>query len=279
MDKAIIFGMFDFVSFHVCKTLLNRGIEVKGIHIEEKENIHFLDEKRLEVGRNANFLEQSLLEWENDQEPVQANTSLIFSIYDLYMGKKEQILQYEDTTKPIIQYIEEHKNKVNIVFILPVQFLTNTFKGDEIEEFLSTIKNLVTNTQLVYLPAIYGPWQPSAYLFHQAIVSKFQKTELKNEVREWTNDVLFIDDALESIFEIMKTEKAGSYLLESGKKNHWFRCAAYLNVNENQADTNSPKPFKVNSPIEKVLVKKVTPIMDSMRTQIEHVKRLYSNRL
>lgn len=279
MDKAIIFGVFDFVSFHVCKTLLNRGIEVKGIHIEEKENIHFLDEKRLEVGRNANFLEQSLLEWEKDQEPVQANTSLIFSIYDLYMGKKEQILQYEDTTKPIIQYIEENKNKVNIVFILPVQILTKTFKGDEIEEFLSTIKNLVTKTQLVYLPAIYGPWQPSAYLFHQAIVSKFQKTELTNEVREWTNDALFIDDALESIFEIMKTEKAGSYLLESGKKNQWFRCAAYLNVNENQADTNSPKPFKVNSPIEKVLVKKVTPIMDSMRAQIEHVKRLYSNRL
>lgn len=279
MDKAIIFGMFEFVSFHVCKTLLDKGIEVKGIHIEEKENIQFLDEKRLEVGRNANFSEQSLVEWENDQEPVPANTSLIFSIYDLYMGKKEQILQYEGTTKPLIQYIEQNKNNVNIVFILPVQMLTNTFKGDEIEEFLSTIKNLVTNTQLVYLPAIYGPWQPSAYLFHQAIVSKFQKTEFPNEMLEWTNDALFIDDALESIFEIMKTEKPGSYLLESGKKNHWFRCAAYLNVNENQADKNSSKTLKVNSPIEKVLVKKVTPIMDSMRAQIEHVKRLYSNHL
>lgn len=279
MDKAIIFGMFDFISFHICKTLLNKGIEVNGVHVEEKENILFLDEKRLEVGRNANFLEQSLLDWENDQEPVHANTSLIFSIYDLYMGKKERILQYEDAIKPIIQYIEQNKTKVKLVFILPVQMLTKTFKGDEIEEFLSSIKNLVTNTQFVYLPAIYGPWQPSAYLFHQTIVSKFQKTEITNEIREWTNDVLYIDDAIESIFEIMKTEKPGSYLIESGKENHWFRCAAYLNVNENQAHNNRSNPLKVNSSIEKVLVKKVTPIKDSMMAQMEHVKRLYSNRL
>jgi hypothetical protein len=56
MDKAIIFGMFDFVNFHVGKTLLNNGIEVKAVNIEEIGNIQFLEEKRFEVGRNANLL-------------------------------------------------------------------------------------------------------------------------------------------------------------------------------------------------------------------------------
>jgi hypothetical protein len=278
MDKAIIFGVFDFVSFHVCKTLLNKGIEVKGVHIEKKENIHFLDEKRLEVGRNANFFEQSLEEWGNEQKQDDQNISLIFSIYDLFMGKKEQILQFETVTKPIFHFIEENKNKTNIVFILPVQLLTKTFEGKEIEDFITKITGLVKNTQKVFLPSIYGPWQPSAFLFHQAIVSKFQKTELINEVREWTNDVLFIDDALESILEIIENGKRGSYLLESGREKHWFRCAEYLNVNENQTPIN-PESLIVHSPIVKLPVKKVTPITDSILTQVEHVQRLYANRL
>jgi hypothetical protein len=279
MDKAIIFDMFDFVSFHVGKTLLNSGIEVTGVHIDAMENIQFLDEKRLEVGRNANFVEQSWVEWENDHEPVDTNVSLIISIYDLYMGKKELIFHFKDKTKPIIEYIEQNKNNVNIVFILPVQMLTKTFKGYEIEEFLGRIKNLVSNTQFIYLPAIYGPWQPSAFLFQRAIVSEFQKEELIYVTREWTNDVLFIEDALESILEIIETEKPGSYLLESGKENQWFRCAAFLKVNENQADLKSSETLKGNTSIERVAVKKVTPIMDSMRAQMEHVKRLYANRL
>jgi hypothetical protein len=279
MDKAIIFGMFDFVGFHVGKHLLNKGIEVKGVHIENPENIHFLDEKRLEVGRNANFLEQSLIEWKNNHQQEIGNSSLIFSIYDLFMLKKEQILQIEEVKRPIIQFVEENKTKANIVFILPIQMLTRTFRGREIEGFLGNIKGLVTNLQLLYLPAIYGPWQPSAFLFQQAISSKYQKANLTTAVREWTNDVLFVDDALESIVEIIESKKPGSYLIESGEEEHWNRCAAYLNINENQELFNSTAPIEDDDPIEKVSVKRVSPIADSIMTQIEHVQRLYVNRL
>ena len=38
MDKAVIFDVFNFVSFHLCKALLDKGIEVEGIFIENKEN-------------------------------------------------------------------------------------------------------------------------------------------------------------------------------------------------------------------------------------------------
>jgi hypothetical protein len=215
----------------------------------------------------------------NNPEPVDPNTCLFFSIYDLYMGKREQILQNQATIKPIIEYIEQNKNKVKIVFILPVQMLTKTFEGNEIEEFLGRIKNLVSNTQAVYLPAIYGPWQPSAFLFQQVIVSKLQKAEFMYDKREWTDDVLFIEDALNSILEILETKKPGSYLLESGRENQWNRCAAFLKVIENVGDITSTESLKVNASIEKVVVKKVTPIIESMMTQMEHVKQLYVNRL
>lgn len=278
MDKAIIFGMFDFVGFHVGKNLLNKGIEVKGVHIDELDNIDFLDEKRLEVGRNANFIEQSLFEWENSPEDDIGNTRFIFSIYDLFMLKKEQILQDEAVTKPIIQYIEDNKNKTNIVFILPIQMLTRTFRGKEIEGFLSKIKGLVKNIQFLYLPAVYGPWQPLAFLFQQAIVSKFKKTDITNEEREWTNDVLFVDDAIESILDIIENGKPRSYLIESGSNDQWFRCAAYLKIDGNQALINSSASIQGDSRLLKVLVRKVTPISDSIMAQMEHVQRLYANR-
>ncbi|MBT2729289.1 hypothetical protein J7E63_20565 [Bacillus sp. ISL-75] len=279
MDKAIIFGMFDFVGFHVGKNLLNKGIEVNGVHIDEFDNIDFLDEKRLEVGRNANFLEKSLFELENSPREDISNTRLIFSIYDLFMLKKEQILQNEEVIKPIIQYIEDNNKNANIVFILPIQMLTRTFRGKEIEGFLSRINGLVKNTQILYLPAIYGPWQPLTFLFQQAIVSKFKKTDITHEEREWISDVIFVDDAIESILEIIEKGKPGSYLIESGSDDQWFRCASYLKIDENQARLSNLSSIQGDLPVLKVTVRKVTPISASILAQMEHVQRLYENRL
>jgi hypothetical protein len=277
MDKAIIFGMFDFVGFHVGKNLLNKGIEIIGVHIDELENIDFLDEKRLEIGRNANFNEQSLVEWESSPKEDMSNPKFIFSIYDLFMLKKEQILQDEAVTKPIIQYIEENKTKTSMVLILPIQMLTRTFKGKEIEGFLNKIEGLVKDTQLLYLPTVYGPWQPLSFLFQKAIVSKLRKTEITNEEREWKNDVLFVDDAIDSILDIIENGRPGSYLIDSGSDDQWFRCAAYLNIDEDQALSKSTELIQCDPPMVKVSVRKVTPISDSIMVQMEHVQRLYAN--
>ncbi|WP_026566126.1 hypothetical protein [Bacillus sp. UNC41MFS5] len=279
MDKAILFGMFDFVNFHICKSLLNKGVEVKGIHLEETDPIAFLEEKRLEVGRNANLIEQSISEWESDQEKSIPNTSLIISIYDLFMSKKEQILQDGNVTKPMIQYLEVNKHEVNTVLILPVQMLTSTFRGKEIKGFLDLIKGVGKNTQYIYLPAVYGPWQTSSFLFQKVLISKYQEIKIKADEREWSNDVLCINDALESIVDIMETGEAGSYVLESGKKNQWLKCAEYLNITENHRIKNDFESLALNSEIVKVSVKKGTPLKTSIQEQKDHVQRLYANLL
>jgi hypothetical protein len=280
MDKAIIIGGFDFISFHVCKILLNNGFEVNAIHLEEKGKIEFLEEKRLEVGRNANFLEYSLDEWANKREHDGMNTTLVFSLYDLYIRKNEAILQNERVTSPIIQYLERNKSNTDVVFILPIQIITGHFKESELADFLAKTKGLVRNVKLVYLPTIYGPWQPSTNVFQQAIFSKLQKTDISNDEREWKKDTLFIDDAMESIYEIILNGIAGDYLLESGQKDHWLKCAAYLNINENQAPSyGTHEPIQVNNQIVRVTVKKLTPIADSITRQMEHVQWLFVNRL
>ncbi|MFF2446184.1 hypothetical protein ACFVSW_03700 [Neobacillus sp. NPDC058068] len=277
MDKAVIFGVYEFVSFHACKTLLNKGVEVVGIHIDDIENNFFLEEKRLEIGRNANYSEQTLAELENYREEADVKTAFILSVYDLYVLNKEAILRKEKVIESIFHFLERNQNNIELILLLPIQML-GTNREIELTDFLNKVGSRVKNSPMFYLPAIYGPWQPKAFLFQQAIISKFQKQELRMANREWTNDVLYVEDAVASIFEILETRNYGdfpkSYLLKSGKKSYWTRCAAFLHIEEALVKSNTCEPLKVDNEIVEVSVN-VTSIEDSITKQIEHVNRLF----
>jgi len=276
MDKAIIFGIYNFISFHACKTLLNKGVEVIGIQIDESDKSSFFEEKRLEVGRNANFSERSLSEWENRREEETAQTTLILSIYDLYMLNKETILQKEKIAGAIIQFMRENKNNTNVAFILPIQML-KAEQEKTIGAFLEQVKGCGKNTQMFYLPAIYGPWQPPVFLFQQAILATFQKSEILKDEKEWTGDILYVDDAIETLIKTVETGNPGGFMLESGKKDYWAECAAYLQIDEKIVLVNRNELLQVGNQIDIVSVKNITPIADSILKQMEHVQRLYPN--
>ncbi len=276
MDKAVIFSVYDFVSFHVCKELLNKGLEVNGLLIEDEADFPFLDEKRLEVGRNANFIELSHQEWGNMFVQDTSKTALIFSIYDLYMLRKDLIFQKEEIVNPIIRFIERHNNELTLIFFLPIQAIQSN-EEKEIIGLLSQAKRLAESMQIFYLPSLYGPWQPSAFLFHQALVSSICGTEIKRDDREWTEDTLFIDDVVESITDIMMTGESGSYLLESGKKNYWELCAGFLKLDKWFGRSDKQKPLNIDRQIVRIPVKKVTSITDSITRQMEILQRMYGN--
>jgi hypothetical protein len=281
MDKAIIFGVFDFVSFHACKTLLDKGIEVKGIHMDNGRKIPFLEEKRLEIGRNANFEEQSFLEWSRRSEPEKPNNMIIFSLYDFFMLYNEAILKKETIIRPILQFLERKKDGCEtIVFILPIQLLTRSHDSQslsDLEEFLDQTMNIEKNIQLFFIPTIYGPWQPNTFLFQQTILSKISMNEEIIDLRECTMDALFIADALETIMDIIESRIPGKYLIESGKKNQWDLCAAFLNIDDKLINTRERVSMAVNNEMIKVPLRKVTSISDSLSIQIEHTQRLYDN--
>jgi len=278
MDKAIIFEIYNFVSFHACNTLLNKGVEVIGVQIDELNKSPFIEEKRLEVGRNANFSEQSLFEWENKREEDTTQKTLIVSIYDLFMLNKETILQNEKVTGPIIQFIKDNKNHTNIVFLLPIQML-RVEQEKTIGVFLEQAKGCGKNIQLFYLPAIYGPWQPPSFLFQQAILASFQKSEIIKNEREWTGDILFVDDAIETIIKMVETGNHRSFMLESGRKNYWAECAAYLQLDEEIPCANRIEPLITGNQIDIISVNKITPFADSISKQMENVQRLFPNEL
>jgi hypothetical protein len=275
MDKAIILNVFDFVSFHVCKTLLEKGIEVKGIHVEDSEKEPFSEEKRLEVGRNANFEEYSLAAWANQEKRDTANAMIIFSLYDLFMLYKEAILQKETVTKPILDLMERSNSAA---IILPSQMMTKSIDSqvyNDLQAFLEQAVGVRPNLQSFYLPAVYGPWQPETFLFQQSLLTKMNGIEEFKGVREGTMDAIYIDDAIESIFEIMSAGIQGSYLLESGRKKHWDKCAAFLNIDNNIVKSREME--QITSKTVKVTVKNISSISESFAKQMEHTKRLYSS--
>ena len=280
MDKAIFFGVFDFVNFHVCKTLLEQGIEVKGIHVENKERIHYLEEKRFEVGRNANFHEQTLVERD---EQLDSGATIVFSLYDLFMNFNEGILRNEHVTKPIIEFLKNNQNNnILVALLLPAQmaeYSNDTKAFRNLNDFFQQLRAVASKLQLIYLPTVYGPWQPNTFLFQQAILKRMNLCEDLKEIREGTMDALFVDDAVQAMLGIFERGLPGSFYLESGRKDQWQRCASFLNMDKNLGKKNKRQLVLDEEKIKRVPIKNAAPIADSLTIQTEHLQRLLNQEL
>jgi nucleoside-diphosphate-sugar epimerase len=266
MDKVVIAGVFDFVNFHVCKALLDKGIEVKGIQIETEENDN-LDEKRLEVGRNANFTEASLGEITKD---IDGRETFILSIYDLYMCYKEDFLLNENFI---------NKGDWNhFVILVPSQVLTDEIAPESetvINDFIRSTIAIGKDIHLLYLPTIYGPWQPDTFLFQHSILNGMNRGKTFRGLREETCDVLYVKEAVESIIKIIEDKRPGRYLLQSGMKNQWDICASFLGINE-RGSTNRIEKIIEDDDVTKLTVQSFMPIPIALTKQIDHAHRLFS---
>lgn len=267
MDKVVIAGVFDFVNFYVCKALLDKGIEVKGIQFELDENGDILDEKRLEIGRNANFTEISIGDLTIDSNEKE---TLILSIYDLYMRYKEDFILNENFMNLV--------NWERIVILVPSQLLMNVEDLDANTvalDFIKRAKCMNKNIQLLYMPTIFGPWQPDTFVFQHSILAGLNRGKAFKGLREETSDALFIEDTVESIIEIIENEQPGRYLLQSGMKNQWDSCAAFLQISELISNERKVEIIEEHD-LAKVTVESSVPISIALTKQIEHTHRLYS---
>jgi nucleoside-diphosphate-sugar epimerase len=270
MDKVVIVGVFDFANFHVCKALLDKGIEVRGVQIEPQANEDMVIEKRLEIGRNANFAEVSLGDISNQSSE---NETLVLSVFDLYMRYKEDYLLKEDLISKLIGM----NRWENIVILIPSQLLRNVIDLKAqvvIEDFLKRTIAQNKDLYLLYLPTIVGPWQPETFMFQSSILTDMNKGKPFKGVREETNDALFVDDTVKAIIEIIENKEPGRYLLQSGKSHQWDLCAALLHINEQ--DLNNRKAEISEEDVTKIIVDSTVPLSVALTRQIEHAHRLNS---
>jgi hypothetical protein len=276
MDKAVIFDVYNFVSFHLCKALLDNGIEVEGIYVETNINDDFSDEKRLEIGRNANFNESLFNDWSN-RDKVEGNMTIICSVYDIYMTFNESILKKKAVANEFINSLKKQSDNIEqLVLLVPRQLMTGEAENEAIlimNDFIKRAEEVTGKIQLHYLPSIYGPWQPSTFVFQHTILSKMNKQGEFRGLREETMDALYIDDTVLTLIDLIENNDAGRYYLESEQENQWDFCAQYLQVDEKLliGRRTSLKEDKVC----KLTVTKKESITNAIAKQIDHVRRLY----
>ncbi len=257
MDKAIIFGVFEFLGFHFCTKLLEQGYEVEGVHFAELETDEFIDEKRLAIGRNSNFTEidsakfQPNSTWPDDQ-------LIIVDYYDFYM--RNETSRFETFSQ--LDFFFEHKKKSKVMNLLPIQWL--------LEEVSLSFPNCIPSYH-IYFPTIYGPWQQSTFIFQQALLKKIQKNaELFLHDREWTHDAIYIDDAVNRSLEILK-KKTASYLLKSDLDNHWQKCGDYLSLPLSEFALHPKQLLNQSAEINEVIVRSETLFSEGIERQKRHL--------
>jgi nucleoside-diphosphate-sugar epimerase len=224
MERATILGIYDFIGYSLCRYLLDQGVEITGIHTEGNKKDHFTEEKRLEIGRNANFLEIGLQGWKAEQ----AEGILFVTLFESLQKRHYA----EDILKGILSELENRQlKKLPTAVILPAYFAQ---ENAELREQEARVNSLVSsrnsNLLTIYLPTIYGPWQPEECFFQQAMSQSSFVNKKIPEIgpREWTNDCLYIDDAVKMIKEMAESGHQGQYILSSGEKDKWFQCAEEL---------------------------------------------------
>lgn len=275
MDKAVIFGVYEFVGFYLCKELLEQGYEVKGILFNPSTDA-YIEEKRLEIGRNANFTEKIIGEWEELEHEDESPSLIIISIYDLFMGYKEKLLNSEAMNKRFFQQIDNRKGNQNqIVCLLPIQLLVQSIHSDGINDlrfFLEKLKGMGKGVQYYYLPSIFGPWQPATFFFQKSMLNILKENVEQTDIREWSMDAVFIEDAINTIIKNMKSGNVGHFVLESGLTNQWKECADWLNIDPQFRYLAEREDLILDDHMVRLPVINLTPISDSLTKQREHLK-------
>jgi hypothetical protein len=144
MDKAIIFGIYEFLGFQLCLDLLEKGIEVKGIDFEMNRTDPFIEEKKMLIGRNGNFQEESLNDFILTDK--QNDTFIFIDYYSYYIKQAEKELLSAISSVCL-------DGNAQFVFLFPIQLSSEM--QEKKKPFLP--KNIIDNYSIsFYLPTIYG---------------------------------------------------------------------------------------------------------------------------
>jgi nucleoside-diphosphate-sugar epimerase len=275
MERATIVGVYDFIGYSLCRNLLDMGIEVAGIHpIGEKED-DYTEEKRLEIGRNANFSEISLLEWQTDE----AVDYLFVTLFEVFL-QQDRTADYLETILPKLE--SRQYNNQRTVLLLPAFLAHENMKLNMTDFGLDLfVKSVKSSVLIIYLPTIFGPWQPEKCFFQKAMNHSSNKRGEIPEIDpwEWTEDCLYIDDAVNLIRKMDESGEQGQFILSSGQPDRWEECAREL-LGQYPAVTESRfAKSKVKGAIKVKKVKKNEEVSKGLGKQREQYYRIYDSRV
>ncbi|MBY0121037.1 hypothetical protein [Bacillus sp. S/N-304-OC-R1] len=269
MDRAVIFGAFQFIGYQFCRSLLEQGLEVIGIHSSDDDIDAYLSEKRLEIGRNANFNERSPTQW-MDEEEFNGRTIILFDYYETDINN----LQASITKNCLIEeFLNKNREKIDnmdtkIVSLFPIQFFVQL--NDRIEQANSNYSHRF------FLPTIYGPWQPNTFLFQQSLLKTiFPDQHIVTNECEWIHDTLYIEDIVDPIIELTENNCPQTWILKSETVNHWGKCADYLSIPIEVIEKVQHKEIVNGRMVNNTIVKSCTHFTEGLEKQKRQIRLLH----
>lgn len=115
MDKVLVLGALDELGFEMTALLLEEGYEVSGIHLQTGDETLY-ENRRMEIGRNANFEEMDLNEWLQQDGFTTSATVIFLNAFD--ENVKRVWMDENNQVKRKLQSIVSDSNS-SIVFIHP----------------------------------------------------------------------------------------------------------------------------------------------------------------
>lgn len=262
MQTSVVIGAFQFIGFHIARHLLDQGEEVVGIDWKGVSDGAIM-EKEMEIGRNSNFLYIPIDRLH--QISIIRPKNIYISCYDL---RKSCIEDKEKVILHVIAFLKaiEINHDSQVIVLLPIE--------EDYSVYDSLLRAIEDNdlAKLVYIPTIYGPWQPETMSFEAAIRQK-ELSEIESAIlKEDKSDALFISDLVDALIKISSHHEKKIYL-QSETPDQWKQCAKLLWKEEwinNYINTCHTQPirgflYKVKN--------KTTPI-EGISLQKKHVQLL-----
>lgn len=256
MEYALVFGAQQFIGFELCKALVNQGYEVLAIDEQQQEEM-LENNKWMEIGRNANLQYREI----GESIELQDNMICFLPIYDYYIVEKKDILQ------KVYSKLEDMMDAIHkVVVISPTQ----CFKSEWEEKWCSDILKKDVIFHQIYVPTLYGPWQPQSLLFHQLISG-----DLQLDYKDDPSDAIFIEDAVNTIISLLedRQDQQQTIMLQNEAENRWEELAHEIDHSfhiENRE--RKQRVILEDGKIKIISVKESIPFHEALRLQMKQMK-------
>ncbi|WP_136035657.1 NAD(P)-dependent oxidoreductase [Bacillus salacetis] len=211
MSKTVITGGLGFLGFELCLAFLEEGFEVLAVDIEDKAGRRWL-----EVGRNANItyqpLQQALL------NGCSAERAYI-NLYDHFTVNKS-----DGHLGEIKKFLENNHSTIAEAIVLLPSVIPDGTRENELMELLAYTEDQFEKHYKIYIPTLFGPHQPGAFLFQQILDESEQSVNYVDDIR----DAIFVKDAASAILTIKNISQSKNIQLTTGSSDSWSEILGLL---------------------------------------------------
>ena len=217
METFIVIGAYQFLGYYLTQYLLNRGEEVIGVDWDDGQDPFILEEKELEMGRNANFMhiplnKLALLD-------ISGETTIYLSYYDMRKMSEDPVGLLKNLEVCMKKHIGKIQQDMPKIFVLmPIE--TEEEEERQVSSAISRDGKVVN----VYLPTIYGPWQPETMSFEAGLCRYEEKRLCETLANEYTGDAIYVKDLIEA-FDSIVVPGEKEIQVVSSIEDHWGKCA------------------------------------------------------